>query len=89
MEDQICKHLLAVKKLKHPKDYLCEECIKNNGTWLHLRTCQTCGVTLCCDSSPMQHASKHAHAAGHPVVISAEPGERWMWCYVDEEMVEY
>jgi hypothetical protein len=89
MEDHICKHLLAVTKLKPPKGYVCEECIKNNGTWLHLRTCQTCGVTLCCDSSPMQHASKHAHAEGHPVAISAEPGERWMWCYVDEEMVEY
>jgi hypothetical protein len=37
----------------------------------------------------MQHASKHAHAEGHPVVISAEPGERWLWCYMDEEMVEY
>jgi hypothetical protein len=89
MEDQICEHLTAIKKLKHAKDYVCEECIKNNGSWMHLRTCQTCGVTLCCDSSPMKHASKHAHAEGHPVVISAEPGERWMWCYVDEEMVEY
>ena len=89
MEDQTCKHLQAIKKLKHPKDYVCEECIKNGGDWMHLRTCQTCGVTLCCDSSPMQHASKHAREAGHPVVISAEPGERWLWCYVDEEMAEY
>ena len=89
MEDPICEHLQAVKKLKHPKDYVCEECIKINSPWMHLRTCQTCGVTLCCDSSPNQHASKHAHAEGHPVVISAEPGERWLWCYVDEEMAEY
>jgi hypothetical protein len=56
---------------------------------MHLRTCQECGATLCCDSSPNQHASKHARAAGHPVVISAEPGERWLWCYVDDEMAEY
>jgi hypothetical protein len=89
MEDQICKHLLAIKTLTQPKDYVCEECIKNNGAWLHLRTCQECGATLCCDSSPAQHASKHADKTGHPVVISAEPGERWMWCYVDEEMVDY
>jgi hypothetical protein len=89
MDDQICEHLTAIKKLKHPKDYVCEECIKHHGTWVHLRTCQTCGITLCCDSSPNQHASKHAEAEGHPVVISAEPGERWLWCYVDEEMVEY
>ncbi len=89
MEDQICKHLQAVKKIKHMKDYVCEECIKTGDPWLHLRTCQQCGVTLCCDSSPNKHASKHAHAAGHPVAASAEPGERWLWCYVDEEMVEY
>ena len=36
MEDQICEHLTAVKKLKHAKDYVCEECVKHNGTWLHL-----------------------------------------------------
>jgi hypothetical protein len=89
MEDQPCEHLRAIKKIKHPEAYVCEECIKHGGTWMHLRTCQTCGVTLCCDSSPSQHASKHAREAGHPVVISAEPGERWLWCYVDEEFAEY
>ena len=89
MEDQICKHLSAIKKLKQPKHYLCDECMKTGSGWVHLRTCQECGVTLCCDSSPNQHASKHAAATGHPVVISAEPGERWLWCYVDEEMVDY
>jgi len=89
MEDGICKHLEEIKSLKQPKAYVCEECVKVNGTWMHLRTCQTCGVTLCCDSSPAQHASKHAHESGHPVVISAEPGERWLWCYVDEMMAEY
>ena len=89
MEEQICEHLLAIKKLNQPKEYICEECVKHHGTWVHLRTCQECGVTLCCDSSPARHASGHAHETGHPVVISAEPGERWLWCYVDEQMVEY
>lgn len=23
-------------------------------------------------------------ATGHPIVRSAEPGEEWSWCYVDE-----
>ncbi|MBS1527493.1 MAG: UBP-type zinc finger domain-containing protein [Bacteroidetes bacterium] len=89
MEEQICKHLQAIKHLKQAKEYVCEECIKTGGSWVHLRTCQECGATLCCDSSPARHASKHAHSTGHPVVASAEPGERWLWCYVDEEMVEY
>eukprot|EP01037_Dinobryon_pediforme_P007906 gene7906-7974_t len=66
MEDEICKHLGAIKTITPPKDYICEECIKTHSSWMHLRTCQTCGATLCCDSSPNQHASKHAQQAGHP-----------------------
>jgi hypothetical protein len=56
---------------------------------VHLRTCQTCGVTLCCDSSPNRHASAHARAAQHPVIASAEPGERWLYCYLDDALAEY
>jgi Zn-finger in ubiquitin-hydrolases and other protein len=56
---------------------------------MHLRTCQECGITLCCDSSPNRHASKHAHASGHPVIASAEPNERWLYCYPDDAFSEY
>lgn len=52
-------------------------------------TRQVCGVTLCCDSSPNRHATKHATAAGHPVIASAEPGERWLYCYADDQVAEY
>jgi hypothetical protein len=24
----------------------------------------------------------------HPIVRSIEPGENWMWCYIDELMFE-
>lgn len=89
MEEQLCQHLAAIENITEPKDYLCEECVKTHGRWVHLRTCQTCGITLCCDSSPMTHMTKHFHATGHPVVISAEPHERWLWCYADEEIREY
>ncbi|MCY7349404.1 MAG: UBP-type zinc finger domain-containing protein [Cytophagaceae bacterium] len=54
-----------------------------------LRTCQSCGVTLCCNSSPQKHATQHFQASGHPVMASAEPGERWVWCYVHETIAEY
>ncbi|MGA7802035.1 MAG: UBP-type zinc finger domain-containing protein [Gammaproteobacteria bacterium] len=67
-----CSHLLAVNTVKHEE---CEECIKTGDSWVHLRTCQTCGTTLCCDSSISRHATRHAQATGHPVVASAEPGE--------------
>jgi hypothetical protein len=48
-----------------------------------------CGVTLCCDSSPNRHATRHAQSSGHPVIASAEPGERWLYCYTDEVFAEY
>ena len=62
----------------------CEECLRIGGTWVHLRMCTTCARIGCCDSSPNRHASRHARADGHPVLRSAEPGEDWSWCVIDE-----
>ncbi len=87
--DEPCEHIAAVTAIRHPVRRECEECVKIGASWVHLRTCQQCGRTLCCDSSPNRHASKHAHASGHPVIASAEPGERWVYCYPDELTVEY
>ena len=85
-----CSHIGDIAYRTLPDEIAgCEECLKTGDSWVHLRTCQTCGVTRCCDSSPNRHASAHARAAGHPVVASAEPGERWLYCYVDEAVAEY
>ena len=89
MPSDVCEHLGAITAVKPPKAQQCEKCVKIGSRWVHLRTCQGCGTTLCCDSSPNKHASKHARASGHPVIASAEPGERWLYCYPDEEMVGY
>jgi uncharacterized UBP type Zn finger protein len=89
MSTELCQHLTVITDVKQPQSYVCHECIKTGDSWLHLRTCQNCGTTLCCDSSPNKHATKHYHTTQHPVVSSAEPGERWLWCYVDEAFVEY
>jgi len=62
----------------------CEECLRMGDTWVHLRVCLVCGHVGCCDSSKNKHATKHFHATDHPVIRSAEPGETWGWCYVDE-----
>ena len=85
----ICSHLAAVKKVRHGTRRECAECVKMHATWVHLRTCQECGVQLCCDSSPNRHASHHANASGHAVVTSDEPGERWLYCYPDDGFAEY
>ncbi|MDQ3865416.1 MAG: UBP-type zinc finger domain-containing protein [Actinomycetota bacterium] len=62
----------------------CEECLKIGSGWVHLRMCEVCGKIGCRDSSPNRHATAHFHETGHPVIRSAESGEEWSWCYVDE-----
>ncbi len=63
----------------------CVECDAAGGWWVHLRRCAQCGHIGCCDSSPEQHASKHAAASDHPIVQSFEPGEAWFWDYASED----
>jgi ubiquitin-hydrolase Zn-finger-containing protein len=80
-----CSHLDQIEVLELPDPIAgCEECLKTGDRWVHLRMCQICGKILCCDSSPNRHASKHAREDGHPIARSAERGEDWSWCYVDE-----
>lgn len=89
MAAETCEHIETITSIKKPKAHECEECVKIGARWVHLRTCQTCDVTLCCDSSPNRHASHHAKTSKHPVIASAEPGERWLYCYPDEAYAEY
>jgi hypothetical protein len=84
-----CGHIRELANVATPKRRECEDCVRIGGEWLHLRTCQTCGGTRCCDSSPNRHASRHAGATHHPVIASGEPGERWLFCFPDEVGVEY
>lgn len=64
----------------------CVECLAEGGWWLHLRRCAECGHIGCCDSSPSQHASKHAATMGHSVIASFEPGENWFFDYEEQRM---
>jgi hypothetical protein len=66
----------------------CVECGVAGGWWLHLRRCAQCGHIGCCDTSPEQHATKHAEQTGHPLIRSFEPGESWFWSYPDEGFYE-
>jgi uncharacterized UBP type Zn finger protein len=84
-----CQHISQIETVRPPERAVCEDCVTIGARWIHLRTCQTCGGTRCCDSSPNRHATRHAKESGHPVVASAEPGERWLYCYPDEAFVEY
>jgi uncharacterized UBP type Zn finger protein len=65
----------------------CQECLAMGDTWVHLRTCLHCGHVGCCNDSRNKHATRHFQSTGHPVIQSAEPGEDWRWCYVDDRQV--
>ncbi|MGY1738114.1 UBP-type zinc finger domain-containing protein [Geodermatophilus sp. SYSU D00684] len=81
-----CGHLDQIRDVS-PDSEGCGDCLAIGSRWVHLRMCLTCGHVACCDSSPNRHATAHAGVSGHPIVRSAEPGEDWRWCYVDQALV--
>jgi uncharacterized UBP type Zn finger protein len=79
-----CTHLDQVRISDLPDPLLgCEECLEQGMQWFHLRMCLTCGHVGCCDNSEGRHASRHFADTWHALIRSAEPGEEWVWCYVD------
>ena len=84
---ELCEHLEQARPHAPRVDGVCEDCVAmGERAWVHLRTCLTCGHVGCCDSSPRRHASGHFRESTHPVAQSAEPGEHWRWCFVDEKV---
>ncbi|WP_421772913.1 UBP-type zinc finger domain-containing protein [Gracilimonas sp.] len=72
-------------KITNTSEDVCQDCVKQDSTWVHLRMCMTCGYVGCCDSSPNKHARAHFETSEHPIIRSIEPGEEWRWCYIDEQ----
>ncbi len=81
-----CSHLGTIRDVT-PSAEGCEDCLAIGDSWVHLRMCLRCGHVGCCDASKNKHASAHHRATGHPLVASHEPGETWLWCYVDEVLI--
>ena len=69
MAEQTCSYIEAITTVKHAKRRECEECVKIDAQWMHLRTCQTCGATLCCDDSPNRRATTRSR----PLLYSSWP----------------
>jgi uncharacterized UBP type Zn finger protein len=82
-KEKTCEHIEQVHDVQ-PGTQGCEDCLKTGDSWVHLRLCMTCGYVGCCDNSKNKHATRHFHNTGHPVIRSFQPGEDWMWCYVDK-----
>jgi uncharacterized UBP type Zn finger protein len=81
-----CKHLDQIKITTTDK-HVCEDCVKPATPGFICGCAWSCGHVGCCDSSKNKHATKHFHHDRHPVMRSIEPGENWIWCYVDEMIV--
>ncbi|BCL15952.1 cation:proton antiporter domain-containing protein [Micromonospora sagamiensis] len=81
-----CPHTSTIQPVL-PSAPGCEDCLRAGTSWVHLRTCLTCGHVGCCDSSPERHASRHQQDQDHPIMASAEPGEEWAYCYLDETLL--
>jgi len=80
-----CDHLRKVRPPVDPDTPgQCGDCVREGTNWVHLRMCVVCGHIACCDSSPQRHASAHYAETGHEVMRSAEQGEDWRWCFVDQ-----
>ncbi|HET8604040.1 MAG TPA: Na+/H+ antiporter [Marmoricola sp.] len=83
--DGSCEHLREPRPPVEPHTLgQCDACLAEGTQWVHLRMCVVCGNVGCCDSSPQRHASRHFEETRHPVMRSAEAGEDWRWCFVDQ-----
>jgi uncharacterized UBP type Zn finger protein len=83
-----CEHFEPEPRVDAPLQ-VCSSCVEMGSTWVHLRQCLACGRTGCCDESPNRHATAHYRETGHPMIRTAEPGERWWWCYEDDRFYEH
>ena len=83
-----CTHLQAIQDVEAGTPGGCKECLQTGDGWVHLRLCLSCGHVGCCDNSKNTHATKHFRSTEHPLVQSYEPGERWLFCYIDEVFLE-
>jgi ubiquitin-hydrolase Zn-finger-containing protein len=84
---QRCMHLNQINDVQ-PSAQGCEECLKTGDWWVHLQESLIGGHVRCCDSSPNRHVTKHFYATEYPLVQSFQPGEHWIWCYVDKVVMK-
>jgi hypothetical protein len=80
-----CTHLDQIELVELAQRIAgCEECLKTRSRWVHLPMCMTCRRIGYCEGSRNKNATAHFREVGHPIMRSAEPGEDWSWCYVNQ-----
>ena len=88
MPDQSCVHIGAIATVKHPKRRECQECIRIGGAWFISVPVRNAVARIVAMTRPTV-TRQSAGATGHAVIASAEPGERWFYCYPDDAFAEY
>jgi uncharacterized UBP type Zn finger protein len=84
-----CSHRHLVRASVGPASEVCEECVVLGDSWPALRMCLVCGHVGCCDKAKNKHALEHFRQSGHPLTRPyKERGMDWMWCYVDEALLD-
>ena len=80
-----CTHLEQIQ-LTSTKTHVCEEC-QQVGRYLGapppVPDLRASGLLRFLEEQARHQAF---HGTKHPLVRSIEPGESWVWCYVDEVM---
>jgi len=87
MAEPTCHHFEHLTDVPEPAATVCDQCVAMGDTWVHLRSCLSCGAVGCCDNSVNRHARQHYEAHGHPLIRSIEPGETWRYCFEDHFLV--
>ena len=82
-----CSHL-TLGPWVDPTSTVCDECVALGDSWVHLRACLNCGHVGCCDQSKNKHATRHYRATKHPLLRSLEPGDTWIYCYIDRLLMQ-
>jgi uncharacterized UBP type Zn finger protein len=85
--EKACEHIHQVQNVQ-PGAQGCEECLKSGDRWVNLRMCLICGHVGCCDSSKNRHATRHYNNTRHPLVRSFLSEDHWVWCYIDQQLME-
>lgn len=82
-----CTHLDQINDVTPSAD-VCEQCVAIGDDWPALRMCLICGYVDCCEDGN-KHARSHFEETSHPLMRPyLEPRARWMWCYVDEALLD-
>ena len=82
-----CEHLATIVRAARRPQPFCEECLAEDGAWLSLRVCLSCGHVGCGDDSQGDHALQHYAETDHPIAAAFGPGPSSLWCYPDRRPV--